>query len=42
MDAHNIVGRPQVVTPAQISGRRSGNKIVLRLPPKSVTVVELR
>jgi alpha-L-arabinofuranosidase len=42
MDAHNTVEQPNAVKPAPISVRRSGDKIVLRLPPKSVTVVELR
>ncbi len=42
MDAHNTVDQPNAVKPEPINARRSGNKIVLRLPPKSVTVVELR
>ena len=42
MDAHNTVEQPNAVKPEPINARRSGNKIVLRLPPKSVTVVELR
>jgi alpha-N-arabinofuranosidase len=42
MDAHNTFDAPQAVKPAPISARRSGGKLVLRLPPKSVAVVELR
>ena len=42
MDAHNTFDQPNAVKPAPINARRSGDKIVLRLPPKSVTVVELR
>jgi len=42
MDAHNTFDAPQTVTPAPISAKRSGGKLVLRLPPKSVAVVELR
>ena len=42
MDAHNTFDAPQAVKPAPISAKRSGGKLVLRLPPKSVAVVELR
>jgi alpha-N-arabinofuranosidase len=42
MDAHNTVDQPHAVKPEPIKARTSGNKVVLRLPPKSVTVVELR
>ena len=42
MDAHNTFDAPEAVKPASISAKKSGGKLVLRLPPKSVTVVELR
>ena len=42
MDAHNTTDAPEVVKPAPFSGKRAGQKLVLRLPPKSVTVVELQ
>jgi alpha-N-arabinofuranosidase len=42
MDAHNSTDSPDIVKPAPFSGQRSGGKLLLRLPPKSVTVVELR
>ncbi len=41
MDAHNTVDAPEAVKPAAFSARRSGGKLVLRLPPKSVAVVAL-
>ena len=41
-DAHNTVDAPEAVKPASISAKKSGGKLVLRLPPKSVTVIELR
>jgi alpha-N-arabinofuranosidase len=42
MDAHNTMDAPEAVKPSAISSKKSGGKLVLRLPPKSVTVVELR
>jgi alpha-N-arabinofuranosidase len=42
MDARNTVDAPDAVAPAPISGVREGDFIVLRLPPKSVTVVALQ
>lgn len=42
MDAHNSVESPDQVKPAPFSARRSGGKLLLRLPPKSVTVVALQ
>jgi alpha-N-arabinofuranosidase len=42
MDAHNTVQAPDAVKPAAIKGRREGGSIVLRLPPKSVSVVQLQ
>lgn len=41
MDAHNTVETPDAVKPAPFSARRSGGKLTLRLPPKSVAVVAL-
>lgn len=41
MDAHNTVDAPDTVKPAAFSAKRSGGKLVLRLPPKSLTVVAL-
>jgi alpha-N-arabinofuranosidase len=41
MDAHNTVDAPEAVKPAAFSAKRSGGKLVLRLPPKSVAVVAL-
>jgi alpha-N-arabinofuranosidase len=42
MDARNTDDAPDAVAPAPISGVREGDFIVLRLPPKSVTVVALQ
>jgi alpha-N-arabinofuranosidase len=42
MDAHNTVDAPELVKPAPISAKRSGDKLTLRLPAKSVTVVKLQ
>ncbi|HET9862958.1 MAG TPA: alpha-L-arabinofuranosidase C-terminal domain-containing protein, partial [Steroidobacteraceae bacterium] len=42
MDAHNTTDAPDNVKPAPFSGKRSAGKLVLRLPPKSVAVVELQ
>lgn len=42
MDAHNTVDAPENVKPAPISAKRRGDTLVLRLPPKSVTVVTLQ
>jgi alpha-N-arabinofuranosidase len=38
MDAHNTMDAPEAVKPSAISSKKSGGKLVLRLPPKSVTV----
>jgi alpha-L-arabinofuranosidase len=42
MDAHNTVDQPETVAPVKISARREGSALVLRLPPKSVSVVRLQ
>ncbi len=42
MDAHNTVEKPEQVYPVKIAGERKGGKIVLRLPPMSVSVVALQ
>ncbi len=42
MDAHNTFDAPEAVKPAPISAKRSGGKLVVKLPPKSVAVLELR
>jgi alpha-N-arabinofuranosidase len=39
MDAHNTFESPSAVAPAPIKARRSGGKLLLTLPAKSVTVV---
>jgi alpha-N-arabinofuranosidase len=41
MDAHNTVDAPQNVKPAPLKAKREGDVLVLRLPPKSVSVVKL-
>ena len=41
MDAHNTVDAPEAVKPTAFGAKRSGGKLVLRLPPKSVAVVAL-
>jgi alpha-N-arabinofuranosidase len=41
MDAHNTVDAPDAVKPVPFAARRSGGKLTLRLPPKSVAVVAL-
>jgi alpha-N-arabinofuranosidase len=41
MDAHNTVDAPEAVKPAPFSAKRSGGKLVFRLPAKSVAVVAL-
>jgi alpha-N-arabinofuranosidase len=42
MDAHNTVEKPEQVAPVKISGKREGGKLVLRLPPMSISVVALQ
>ena len=42
MDAHNTVDQPETVKPSNISAKRQGSSLVLRLPPKSVSVVRLQ
>ncbi len=42
MDARNTVDAPESVKPTEVSAKRKGDAIVLRLPPKSVTVVTLQ
>jgi alpha-L-arabinofuranosidase len=42
MDAHNTPDQPEVVTPTKMAARRSGDALVLTLPPMSVSVVKLR
>ena len=41
MDAHNTVDAPDAVRPAPIQATRKGDSIVMRLPPKSVSVVKV-
>jgi alpha-N-arabinofuranosidase len=42
MDARNTVDAPEAITPVKISASRKGDTLVLRLPPKSVSVVRLQ
>jgi alpha-N-arabinofuranosidase len=42
MDARNTVEAPESITPVKISATRKGDALVLRLPPKSVSVVRLQ
>ncbi len=42
MDARNTVDVPEAITPVKISAKRDGAALVLRLPPKSVSVVRLQ
>jgi alpha-L-arabinofuranosidase len=42
MDARNTVDAPEAIYPVKISAERKGGALVLRLPPKSVTVVRLQ
>ena len=42
MDARNTVDAPEAITPVKISASRKGDALVLRLPPKSVSVVRLQ
>jgi alpha-N-arabinofuranosidase len=42
MDARNTVDAPEAITPVKISATRKGDALVLRLPPKSVSVVRLQ
>jgi alpha-N-arabinofuranosidase len=42
MDAHNTPDAPNRVEPTTISGTVEGDTLVLRLPPKSVSVVQLQ
>jgi alpha-N-arabinofuranosidase len=42
MDAHNTPDAPEVIAPVKISATRKGDALVIRLPPKSVSVVRLQ
>jgi alpha-N-arabinofuranosidase len=42
MDAHNTVDAPEVVRPVALVAKRAGDKLTLRLPPKSVSVLALQ
>jgi alpha-N-arabinofuranosidase len=42
MDARNTVDAPEAVKPAPISAKAVGDKLTLRLPPKSVSVLALQ
>jgi alpha-L-arabinofuranosidase len=42
MDARNTVDAPEAIYPVKISGERKGASLVFRLPPKSVSVVQLQ
>jgi hypothetical protein len=42
MDSRNTFEAPNSVAPAPISGRREGDALVLRLPPKSAAVVAIQ
>ena len=41
VDSANIFGELNVVSPKPVSIKASGGRVVLRLPPKSVTVVQV-
>ena len=42
MDAHNTPDQPDVIAPVKIAGKRDGDRIVITLPPMSVSVVTLQ
>jgi alpha-N-arabinofuranosidase len=42
MDARNTVDTPEAIYPVKISAERKGGALVLRLPPKSVSVLRLQ
>jgi alpha-N-arabinofuranosidase len=42
MDARNTPDAPEAIAPVKISASRKGGALVLRLPPKSVSVVRLQ
>jgi alpha-N-arabinofuranosidase len=42
MDARNTVEKPEQIYPVKIAASREGGKLVLKLPPMSVSVVELQ
>jgi alpha-N-arabinofuranosidase len=42
MDAHNTVDAPEAISPVKISGKVEGGTVVIRLPPKSVSVLRLQ
>ena len=42
MDARNTVDAPEAIYPVKISAERKGSTLVIRLPPKSVSVLRLQ
>ena len=42
MDARNTVDTPEAIYPVKISAERKGSTLVIRLPPKSVSVLRLQ
>ena len=42
MDARNTFDTPEAVKPVSIVAKKEGGKLVLRLPPKSVAVIQLQ
>ena len=42
MDARNTVDAPEAIYPVKISATKKGDALVLRLPPKSVSVLRLQ
>jgi alpha-N-arabinofuranosidase len=42
MDARNTVNAPEAIYPVKISAERKGATLVIRLPPKSVSVLRLQ
>ena len=41
VDSANLFGDPNVVSPKSVHFKTSGGRLALRLPPKSVTVVQV-
>jgi len=42
MDARNTVEAPEAIYPVKFAGEKKGGALVLRLPPKSVSVLRLQ